>query len=354
MTPRQRYLAALAGEMPDRVPFVIWNNKLPGGDIDKKLLELEACIINKSTVYKLTTPGIQIETEQLKTKDGLRRTRKTYHTPAGRLSTVERQYPGSTWLEKMPFTSPNDYEPLEAFVKSKTYAPCYDDFLKDDRKYGKQSLARPETIYTPIQDLICKYMGVEAFCIEWADRRDRLLKLCDVIAEDRRKRLELVADSPAHFVIIEGNIIVDVTGPKRFEKYHTPHIEEACEILHAHGKFAGAHLDDNNRILASAVAKTSLDLIESFTPPPDCNLPLPEARRLWPKKTIQINFPSSVHLRGPEQVRKTAADILKQAAPGSRFIVGISEDISNRGVDTLVPLAQTIHDLGQTPLRPPS
>ena len=354
MTPRERYLAALAGQMPDRVPFVIWNNKLPGGDIDRQLLELQACIVNKSTVYRLTTPDIQIETEHLESKDGLPRMRKTYHTPAGALSTIQRLCPGSTWLEKMPFTGPEDYEPLEVFIHSKVYTPCYHDFLKDDRKYGDQSIARPETIYTPIQDLICKYMGVEAFCVEWADRRNRLLKLCDVIAEDRRKRLKLVAASPARFAVIEGNVIPDVIGPQRFEKYHIPHIEEACEILHSNGKWAGAHLDANNKIIAHLVAKTSLDLIESFTPPPDCNLPLPEAHRLWPEKTIQINFPSSVHLRGPEQVQKTAADILKQAAPGSRFVVGISEDISGRGVDTLVPLAQTIHDLGQTPLRPPS
>jgi len=350
MTPRERYLAALTGQMPDRVPFVIWNNKLPGGDLDQKLLELEACVIIKSTVYRLTTPGIQIETEQLETKDGLPRMRKIYRTSAGTLATTVRLCPGSTWLEKMPFTGPEDYEPLEAFIRSKTYSPCYDGFLKDDRKYDDQSIARPETIYTPIQDLICKYMGVEAFCIEWADRRHRLLKLCDVIAEDRRKRLELVANSPAHFAVIEGNVIPDVIGPERFEKYHIPHIEEACDILHTNRKWAGAHLDANNKIIAHLVAKTSLDLIESFTPPPDCNLPLPEARCRWPEKTIQINFPSSVHLRGPKQVQKTAADILKQAAPGHRFVVGISEDISSRGVNTLLPLAKTIHDLGQTPI----
>jgi len=354
MTPRECVFAALAGQMPDRVPFVIWNNKLPGGDIDRQLLELQSCIINKSTVYRLSTPSIEVETQQLETKDGLPRMRKTYQTTTGTLSTTLRLYPGSTWLEKMPFTSPDDYEPLEAFIRSKTYSACYDDFLKDDRKYADQSIARPETIYTPIQDLICKYMGVEAFCIEWADRRDRLLKLCDVIAQDRRKRLELVANSPARFAVIEGNVIPDVIGVERFENYHIPHIEEACEILHSNGKWAGAHLDANNKIIAHLVAKTSLDLIESFTPPPDCNLPLTEARRLWPEKTIQINFPSSLHLRGPDHVRKAAADILKQAAPGNRFIVGISEDISNRGLKTLLPLAETIHHLGQTPLRAPS
>jgi hypothetical protein len=350
MTPRERVLAALSGEMADRVPFVIWNNKLPGEPVNSQLLESKACIINKSTVYQAATPGIDIDAEPLEPVDGLPRRRKAFHTRAGILAIVERVTPGSIWLEKMPFAGPDDYEPLEAFIQSKVYTPCYDKFLADDAKYGEQSLARPETIYTPIQDLICRYMGVEVFCIEWADRRDRLLKLCETIAEDRHKRLELVTASPAHYVIIEGNVITEVTGPQRFETYHVPYIEQACELLHKNGKYAGAHLDANNRLLADAIAETSLDLIESFTPPPDCNLPLAEARRLWPEKTIQINFPSSIHLNGPDAVQKAAAEILKEAAPGNGFIVGVSEDISEGGVNTLVPLARTVYANGRTPI----
>jgi len=350
MTPRERYLAALAGRMPDRVPFAVWNNKLPGEPVNSRLLELEACIVNKSSVYTFSTAGTDLRTEQLESVAGLERRRRIYHTPAGRLTTIERIVPGSIWLEKMPFGGPDDYEPLEAFVRSKVYQPCYDKFLADDTMYGRQSVARPETIYTPIQELICKYMGVEIFCIEWQDRRDRLLKLCETIAEDRRKRLEIVAASEARFVIIEGNVIPELIGPERFERYHAPYIEQACELLHKNGKLAGAHLDANNKLLAEAVARTSLDLIESFTPPPDCNLPLAEARRLWPDKTIQINFPSSVHLAGAPAVQKAAVDILKQAAPGNRFIVAISEDISGGGVDTLVPLARTVYENGQTPI----
>jgi len=350
MAPRERVFAVLAGEMPDRVPFVIWNNKLPGGDVDRQLLELDACIVNKSTVYRVSTPAIHIETEKLDSKDGRKRIRKIHHTPAGVFSTIEQLFSSSVWIEKMPFSGPGDYDALETFIRSKVYTPCYDEFLKHDRLYGHQSIARPETIYTPMQDLICKYMGVEAFCIEWADRRDRLLKLCAIVAEDRRKRLALVANSPARFAVIEGNVIADVVGPDRFQKYHVPYIEEACEMLHGNGKWAGAHLDHNNKILAPLIAGTSLDLIESFTPPPDCNLSLAEARRLWPEKTIQINFPSSLHLGGAENVRKAAADILKEVTPGNRFIVGVSEDVSGGGVDTLVPLARAVYENGKIPI----
>jgi hypothetical protein len=35
MTPRERFITALSGGMPDRIPMVIWNNKLPGHGIEE-------------------------------------------------------------------------------------------------------------------------------------------------------------------------------------------------------------------------------------------------------------------------------------------------------------------------------
>jgi len=162
--------------------------------------------------------------------------------------------------------------------------------------------------------------------------------------------LSIVTRSPAEFVVIEGNIITDVVGPGRFEKNHLPYIEQGCRILHDSGKLASAHFDDNNRAMTVHIARTSLDIIESFTPPPDCDLGLAEALKAWPDKTVQINFPSSVHLQGAEAVIDTAKKLLAEAAPGIRFIVGVSEDISSGGVDTLVPLAKAVYEYGKTPI----
>ena len=75
MTPRERLLASLSGRAPDRMPFVIWNNKLPGGEIERALLELETCVIVKSAVYSQRFEGA----------DGAARTVRDYETapPAG-------------------------------------------------------------------------------------------------------------------------------------------------------------------------------------------------------------------------------------------------------------------------------
>ena len=52
-----------------------------------------------------------------------------------------------------------------------------------------------------------------------------------------------------------------------------------------------------------------------------------EARRAWPGKTLFINFPSSAHLSEPEVIRETTVGLLREAAPGDRFIMGITENV---------------------------
>jgi hypothetical protein len=175
-----------------------------------------------------------------------------------------------------------------------------------------------------------------------------VLALYHALMEKRRRIFELLLDSPAEYVIVEANISVDIVGRKRFAEYYVPAIEEACEVLHAKGKLAGAHLDGNNRLLAPLVAGTSLDFIESFTPPPDCDLGIREARAVWPGKALYCNFPSSVHLSGTESVRARARALITEAAPGAGFILGVLEDVPP--TDTLLPLAEAVRDFGRLPV----
>ena len=61
MNPRERFWSALRGEMADEIALTIWNNKLPGGDINNQLLDLEVLFINKSTVWKKTYLNIDVD-----------------------------------------------------------------------------------------------------------------------------------------------------------------------------------------------------------------------------------------------------------------------------------------------------
>jgi len=117
--------------------------------------------------------------------------------------------------------------------------------------------------------------------------------------------------------------------------------------LHSAGIYAGAHLDGDNKKLAPLIAKTSLDFIESFTPPPDCALSVAEAMNVWRDKSLLVHFPSSLHLFGEKVMGVHVKEIIQQATPGNRFAIGTCEDVPDRGVNTLVPLYRSIKKYGK-------
>jgi hypothetical protein len=159
------------------------------------------------------------------------------------------------------------------------------------------------------------------------DHRDELLKLYDALVQNRRRIYPLVAQSPCLHANYGGNVTPEIIGLENFERYYVPHYNEAAEIMHKHGKLIGSHLDANCRLLSRAVAGTALDYIEAFTPAPDTDMTLKQARDVWPDKVLWLNFPSSVHLRPDSRVEQFTVEMLDELGTIDGLIVGITEDI---------------------------
>ena len=77
-TPRERIFAVARGERPDKVPFNIWDNKVPDDATLRALLEREACLTVKSVAYTTDLEGIRIERESDVSAEGVARLRFTY------------------------------------------------------------------------------------------------------------------------------------------------------------------------------------------------------------------------------------------------------------------------------------
>ena len=160
-----------------------------------------------------------------------------------------------------------------------------------------------------------------------------------MLREKHREVYPLLADSPAELVIYCGNCSPEVLG-RRFHEYVLPCYNELGEQLHARGKLLGCHLDANNRLWAEAVARSELDVIEAFTPAPDTDMSVADARAAWPDKVLWLNYPSSLHLASAERIRAATRQLVAEAAPGATlrsgaslrstslgFIIGITENI---------------------------
>jgi len=84
------------------------------------------------------------------------------------------------------------------------------------------------------------------------------------------------------------------------------------------------------------VRESHLDFVEAFTPPPDCNVSVAEARAAWPEKRLWTNFPSSVHLQSEETIREATLEIVKQAGDRKGFLMGVTEDVPAEHIERSV------------------
>lgn len=363
MSPRQRVEAALLGHTSDMIPFTIYANHLPTGAVERQLRNEGLCLVQRQpSVYQVESPNTTTEKTHFTAPDGTQRIRTTIQTPAGALTAVRRLapvgrnpldqvMPWTSWRQEYPFKGPADYDPLISMIVDRCYRPNYEVVQAQMQLLGDDAIMRAQLPYSPLQEIIYNLLGVEQFALEWRERRALVLQLYDALTEDRRKIYPLVAQSPTLIANYGGNVSPEVVGLERFERYILPHYDEAADILHTHGKLLGVHFDANVRLLAPGIARSKIDYIEAFTPAPGSDMTLAEARAAWPDKIIWINVPSMVHLQPPAVIAETTRQLLRQAAPGDRFLIGITEDVpADRWPQTFTLILRTIHEMGRLPI----
>lgn len=355
MTPRQRVESILRGEMPDQVPFTVYSSMLPRCEAERRLRNEGVCPLESTAVVKVHRPNVRSRTCTGDHDGGATGIRETHDTPVGSVTAlkVSREDTAFTqWAVERLFKGPQDYKVLKFIVQDEQYEEDYARIARRQEMFGGDVMFRAKIDSTPLHQIMVHWMGIERFAVEWHDNRDEVLDLYDAMVAQRRKLYPLVARSPVLFAQYGGNEVPQVMGLERFEKYVVPLYNEAGAIMHEHGKLIGAHLDGDNRLWADAVAASALDYIDAFTPSPDSDMTLADALAAWPSKIIWTNFPSSVHLRSIDEIKRTTRLLLREATPGDRFILTITEDMPpDRWQGNLLAISQVLREEGALPLK---
>jgi hypothetical protein len=349
MTPRERVEAVLRGTGPDRVPFTVYEYKLPQCEVERKLRNDGLCIMNRGHPgYGTVTPNCK--STSLSYTDpttGRPRVRTVVETPAGELSSLSEPAAFTSWRHELMFKSPEDYARLIAFVNDTQYIPDYASVERARAWLGDDVFLRGGVGYEPLQAIIYSYLGVETFAIEWSERRDEVMKLHDAIVAMNRRAYRVLAEGPHWVVQYGGNVSPEIVGLKRFEELIVPHYNELGEMLHKRGKMLLVHLDANCGPLREAIAGSEIDIVEAFTPAPDTDMSVADARQAWPDKVLWINFPSSVHLSSAEVIYETTRQIIADDTGGEKLIIGITEDVpEHRWQESFLTISRAIQDFG--------
>jgi hypothetical protein len=352
MTPRERALTALRGDMPDQIPFLCYTDMIPPGPARQRLHELGLAAFDRIEPYRIRRNAVTVETRQIR-DETYPAVLTTYHTPIGTLTQKQIVGPGygSLWTKEYLIKRPEDYAVFEFILRDAIYEPDIDGFLATDRAYGENGLAVPRAADPPVQYAWRRFAGLERFFLDWYDCRDEVMRVLNALAESNRQIWQIVANVPGEFCGSGGNISAETIGPALFRELVLPHFEAEAAIMGPAGKRTLNHMDGRIRVLLDVAAESPVDIIEAFNPKPDGDVSVAEARAAWPGKVLSINFPSSVHLAAPERIREMTIDLLRQAAPGQGFLMGITENVpAQRMVESYTTIAQTLNQFGACPL----
>jgi len=314
---------ALSGGAPRAVPFTFYDILFPSGFDPAPLQAAGMAICARRSPFRQVRPHVTVrETVE---PDGSIRT--LLDTPRGSLTTYQRRAALAYAPVEHPIRSREDYAVAACIVEDTRFLPEYDSFAREIERVGTAGKVIAHTCHEPLVDLQLNWIGQERFCYELADNADALMELHEALVRCHRRMWEVVARSPADWVLYGGNIVPEMLGPERVRTMIAPCWNEFADILHGEGKRIGCHLDANNRAILAVVAESRLDLVEAFTPPPDCPVSVAEARAALPGKRLWVNFPSSVHLRPDAEIEEAAREIVRQAGARAGFLVGVTEDI---------------------------
>ncbi len=328
MNNRDRVLAVLKGDKPDRIPFTIYEWKIPWGYDKRRLIERGLTLMRRLPGYTVKYPHCELTTLSFH-QNGRRYEREIVQTPKGRLESLflPDQTCGVRRQEMFWIKTEADYEPLMFLINDAVLSPAYDEISALKNDLGEDGVVYLWSGYSPLQEIIIRLIGIEQFCYELMDCPDRIWALYDCLRNLDRKKYPILAGAPVELVQSCGNPIASLLGRELFVNRILPPLAECAEYLHAAGKLQAIHIDGNNAIWAADLAASTIDVMEAFTPAPDTDLTMAEARLIFHDKIIWANFPSSLHLASPERIRTATLDILNAVRPNDRFLLGITEDI---------------------------
>lgn len=353
MNTRERIETVLQGGLPDRVPFTIYPNMLPRGETERILrnrglgFHWRRC---EAFVWRYAQCGIE---RIIYRENGIDYERTYWRTPVGDVYSTKRlgaAYGSERHIDH-PIKRRDDYRVVKFLARDARPEPLYDKLRAIEADLGNDGWVTGNVGYEPLQEMLIEWLGFQNFAYEMADNADMFWELHEELCCRNRLAFPVAAQAPVKLVMYWGNVSPQVIGVPSFEKYFLPYYEELGAYLHEEGKWLGTHLDADNRPIKDLLARSALDVICAFTPPPDCSLSLSEARATWPGKTIWMNFPSSVHLSPPDVIRQTMRNLLKEVAPGDHFIAGVTEDIpADRWQISLMAIMDVLEESGYTSL----
>jgi len=334
MNKKERMLAILNGDKPDKIPFVMYDDG-PHGEPVQAAYDLvgreNVGLLTFSDITRYHYKECKLSSEKF-VKKGIEGIRNFIHTPKGTLSEdvlIEPVY-RSQHRDKNFVVTRADLDILLWLLRNTEVHENYDRYNEDLQRLGDDGIPMATVSRTAFQRLWIKFISIVDLSYHMADYPDIMEECIDQLNKNHIKQFEIIGKAigelPIHYVNIPDNITAPMIGEERYRKYCMPMYEKLHDIIAGRAKLL-VHMDGDLKPLWKAIGESRIDGIDSFSPPPANDTSVAQAISMWPDKLIFLNFPSSVHLAAPSVIYDKTIQLLNEGADSGRMWIQISENV---------------------------
>lgn len=346
MTTKKRLLAAIRGQEVDRLPWAPnmaywWPNAS-----DQIVLQTEVGFLSSIGAdalirghYPMTDrvwDHLFLFTEHHRKgekREVIRQDSKEirYELPGGTLK-AEYTYSasGDTWfLTGHPVKSAEDMKLLAQWYEDMSFSPDYSRWQAAEEQTGEAALIVPllvPNMKTSFQAMLEYWVGTEELVYALFDYEKEVTHTLEVM---RQKHLESVRISAASgapvFTSWEDTSTTNIS-PDYYRSYILPEIDSWCSIIHEYGGVYLQHACGTLRHLISDMGSSSIDGIESISPPPTGDIELWEAKASMRNDQVLIGgIEPTVFLSSTIEEFIPYVEQLIKRMEGSRFVLANSD-----------------------------
>ena len=388
MTSRERLLASIAVQQPDRVPISCyelvgydqqsWYNQLGSY---KPLMDL---IRDKTDcLFMASLPVVPFgnradaareadlqscSSDERITTNKWRQGKSSfietiYHTSKGNLKSLHRIDDDifTVWALEHLLKSINDIDRYLSFDWEQPNELDLSEFAATQAELGENGIMMP-SLNDPICE-VAELFEMSQFLVLSITETERIRCLMDFIHERQIAHLRAVLQAGLHAGVNWSECLFRICGPEYatppclspeyFTIFVTPYVKRMSDIIHQYG--AKMRLHSHGRIgkVLDEIMRTNPDALDPIEPPPDGDIELGEVKkRIGDRVCLFGNIELRLMEHGrAEEVRDFVVEALAQAKPGGGFVcmptaAPINDPLSQKTQENYTVFIETALDYG--------
>jgi len=348
MTGKERLMAAVRHEEPDRVPIcprIQWAWLDPDGS--HRLQETYEPAIDPMEIFGCTTPIYamqypdeyalpEVKVEQTRTEeDEYQVVERTFHTPAGSLSDRTKIPPSGREYGM----SPNPFK-TEFLVKGRDDLAALRYLLPEIKgNYSaaakrKEELGDRGVVMVNVYSELCHQAGdvrdMQDLMMDYYLDRPFFDELLGLFQERTMAEAKAVLEHGIEWIFHNSyyNSLSAGWSPAIFGEVFVPNIKAVADLAHSYGGYVDYYDDGKLAQSMELIADAGVDVLETCTPPPICDFDLRWAKEHIGQKVALKGYVDLIYvvkMGTPALVERTVAEAMEIAKPGGGFIIGSSD-----------------------------